>query len=189
MEEQPVALATISRSPNNWEINFTYGVSPQPAQAPENSNNGCANCEFFTLLLMSTKSCLLFTFFTQYSQFGASASSLFQRNHRERLAQFRIARTYVGTVAATQAVHYAHLDAEVHALHGCRSLHFDNRSVEALHFFGIENERTDRSVRTNVCTLVTLDTVVCVPCRDKGCHTAFFRMRPYLAAKYRPRYP
>ena len=75
MEEQPVALATISRSPNNWEINFTYGVSPQPAQAPENSNNGCANCEFFTLLLMSTKSCLLFTFFTQYSQFGASASS------------------------------------------------------------------------------------------------------------------
>ena len=42
-EEHPVALATISRSPNNWVINFTYGVSPQPEQAPENSNNGVAN--------------------------------------------------------------------------------------------------------------------------------------------------
>mgnify|MGYP002246964452 FL=1 len=57
-EEHPVALATISRSPNNWVINFTYGVSPQPEQAPENSNNGVANCEFFTLDFTSTKFCL-----------------------------------------------------------------------------------------------------------------------------------
>src|SRR5512147_2307369 len=46
MEEQPVAFATTARSPNNCETNFTYGVSPQPAQAPENSNNGRSNCEF-----------------------------------------------------------------------------------------------------------------------------------------------
>ncbi len=44
MEEHPVALAIISRSPNNCESNFRYGVSPQPAQASENSNNGCRNC-------------------------------------------------------------------------------------------------------------------------------------------------
>ncbi len=40
MEEQPVALATIMRSPNSWVTSLTYGVSPQPAHAPENSNSG-----------------------------------------------------------------------------------------------------------------------------------------------------
>ena len=39
-----MALATISRSPNNCDSSLTYGVSPQPAQAPENSNSGCRNC-------------------------------------------------------------------------------------------------------------------------------------------------
>src|SRR5271165_941095 len=48
MEEQPVAFATSNRSPNNCVSNFTYGVSPQPAQAPENSNSGSSNCESFT---------------------------------------------------------------------------------------------------------------------------------------------
>ena len=33
----------MSRSPNNWDSSFRYGVSPQPAQAPENSNSGCRN--------------------------------------------------------------------------------------------------------------------------------------------------
>src|SRR6266508_4501668 len=46
MEEQPVALAITARSPNNCETSFTYGVSPQPAHAPLNSNNGRSNCEF-----------------------------------------------------------------------------------------------------------------------------------------------
>ena len=39
-----MALATISRSPNSCDRSLTYGVSPQPAQAPENSNSGCRNC-------------------------------------------------------------------------------------------------------------------------------------------------
>ena len=43
MEEQPVALATTMRSPNSWVTSLTYGVSPQPAQAPENSNRGFLN--------------------------------------------------------------------------------------------------------------------------------------------------
>ena len=40
MDEQPVALATSMRSPNSWLASFRYGVSPQPSQAPENSNSG-----------------------------------------------------------------------------------------------------------------------------------------------------
>src|SRR5512134_431983 len=46
MDEQPVAFAMTERSPNNCETNFTYGVSPHPAQAPLNSNNGRSSCEF-----------------------------------------------------------------------------------------------------------------------------------------------
>ena len=48
IEEQPVVFATIIRSPNNWVNSFTYGVSPQPAHAPENSSNGCSNWEPLT---------------------------------------------------------------------------------------------------------------------------------------------
>src|SRR5450755_4374834 len=40
MEEQPVALAISRRSPNSCVKSLMYGVSPQPAQAPENSKGG-----------------------------------------------------------------------------------------------------------------------------------------------------
>ena len=40
-----MALAMMARSPNSWLISLTYGVSPQPAQAPENSNSGWRNCD------------------------------------------------------------------------------------------------------------------------------------------------
>src|SRR6478609_7911022 len=43
MDEHPVALATINRSPNSCESSLRYGVSPHPAQAPENSNSGSRN--------------------------------------------------------------------------------------------------------------------------------------------------
>ena len=29
-----------ARPPNSWDSSFRYGVSPQPEQAPENSNSG-----------------------------------------------------------------------------------------------------------------------------------------------------
>ena len=48
-EEQPEAFVMYIRSPNSWVTSLMYGVSPQPAQAPENSKYGFANCEFFTL--------------------------------------------------------------------------------------------------------------------------------------------
>ena len=42
-----MALATTIRSPNSCVASLMYGVSPQPAQAPENSNSGCNACEPF----------------------------------------------------------------------------------------------------------------------------------------------
>src|SRR5262245_2810364 len=48
MDEQPVALATTIRSPKSCVANLRYGVSPQPAHAPENSNSGWKNCDPFT---------------------------------------------------------------------------------------------------------------------------------------------
>ena len=37
-------MATSSRSPNSWVSSRRYGVSPQPAQAPEYSNSGVRYC-------------------------------------------------------------------------------------------------------------------------------------------------
>ena len=44
MEEQPVAFAIIALSPKSCERSLRYGVSPQPAQAPENSKSGRRSC-------------------------------------------------------------------------------------------------------------------------------------------------
>src|SRR5664279_4312301 len=49
MDEQPVALATIIRSPKSWETSLRYGVSPQPLQASENSNSGSRTWAPFTV--------------------------------------------------------------------------------------------------------------------------------------------
>ena len=75
MDEHPVALATTILSPNNCVTSFTYGVSPQPAQAPENSNNGFLNCEPITVVwliaaVVSFKE-------AAYSQFAASSAIAF----------------------------------------------------------------------------------------------------------------
>ena len=61
----------------------------------------------------------------------------------------------------------------MHALHSCGSLHLDSivGSSEALQLVLVEHERTDSSVRTDVSTLVTLDTVVLVPYRNEGLNT------------------
>ena len=37
------------RSPKSWVASFRYGVSPQPAHAPENSNSGSSTCEPLTV--------------------------------------------------------------------------------------------------------------------------------------------
>ena len=52
----------------------------------------------------------------------------------------------------------------MHALHGGGSLHLEAlKAVEASQLVVGQNERTDGSVRTDIGTLVTLDTVVLVP--------------------------
>ena len=48
MEEHPVAFATYILSPKSCVISFAYGVSPQPAHAPENSRSGFLNWLPFT---------------------------------------------------------------------------------------------------------------------------------------------
>src|SRR5208283_2612657 len=73
MDEHPVALAITIRSPNNCVANLIYGVSPHPAQAPENSNNGCnaweeRTVDIFTKLRSSSG------IFKKYSQFSFSPS-------------------------------------------------------------------------------------------------------------------
>ena len=50
-------------------------------------------------------------------------------HHSEGLTRLRMARTYVHAVAATQTVEHAHLHAEVHTLHSCRSLHLSCESA------------------------------------------------------------
>ena len=50
IDEHPVALAIIILSPNNWVASLMYAVSPQPAQAPENSISGVLNWLSLTVL-------------------------------------------------------------------------------------------------------------------------------------------
>ena len=59
----------------------------------------------------------------------------------------------------------------MHALHSGRSLHLEGVELEVLQLIISQNERTDSSVRTDVSTLVTLDTVVFVPSRNEGLNT------------------
>ena len=85
----------------------------------------------------------------------------------------RITRTDVGTVTATQTVENVYLHTECHAFE-CLTHCFQLSELSALLLFSVEYERTDRSVRTNVCTLVTLDTVFSIPFRNECSYTTFF---------------
>ena len=94
--------------------------------------------------------------------------------HGKSLATLlRVARTDVGTVAATQTVENVYLHAECHTVE-CLAHCLQLSKLCTLLLFGIEYERTDGSVRTNVSTFVTLDTVFRIPFRNESCHTAFF---------------
>ena len=50
-----MALAISARSPKSWLISFRYGVSPQPAHAPENSNSGWSSCEPLTVSIFGAR--------------------------------------------------------------------------------------------------------------------------------------
>ena len=91
----------------------------------------------------------------------------------------RITRTDVSTVTATQTVENVNLDTECHTVEYFTYC-FQLFELSTLLLFSIEYERTDRSVRTNVCTLVTLDTVFWIPFRNECGYTTFFVFRSTL---------
>ena len=98
----------------------------------------------------------------------------FQMFHSQSLATLlRITRTDVGTVTATQTVENVNLDTECHTVEYF-TYSFQHLEVCTLLLFSIQNERTDRSVRTNISTLVTLDTVFSIPFGNESSYTTFF---------------
>ena len=118
---------------------------------------------------------MLFALYVFYavSPVGSFAHLAFQVNHRQSLATLlRVARTYVNAVAATQTVEYVYLHAEGHAVEYL-SYGLQLSEVGTLLLLGVENKRTDGSVRTNVSTLVTLDTVLGIPSRNEGSYATF----------------
>ena len=118
---------------------------------------------------------VLFALYVFYavSPVGSFAHLAFQVNHRQSLATLlRVARTYVNAVAATQTVEYVYLHAEGHAVEYL-SYGLQLSEVGTLLLLGVENKRTDGSVRTNVSTLVTLDTVLGIPSRNEGSYATF----------------
>ena len=92
---------------------------------------------------------------------------LLDRLHGQSLA-ILIARTYIYTVATAETVHYVHLNAEAHVWE-LFSDSLEHLDAGFLLFFLGEDERTNRSVRTNVGTLVALYTVVSFPYRNESC--------------------
>ena len=97
----------------------------------------------------------------------------FEVFHSQSLATLlRVARTNIGTVAATQTVENVYLNTECHTVK-CFTYILQLSEVGTLLLFSIEYERTDGSVRTNVCTLVTLDTVFSVPFGNECSYTTF----------------
>jgi len=87
-----------------------------------------------------------------------------------------LGRTDIGAIAATGTVKDAHLDAEVQSAESSgRSGLPQYHSLRGIGRFRlIEQERPDGSVRTYVGTLVTLDTIVGDPFRDRNGNTTFF---------------
>jgi len=103
--------------------------------------------------------------------FGQLAFKVF---HGQCLATLlRITRTDVGTVTATQTIENVYLNTECHTIE-CFTYSFQLLELSTLLLFSIEYERTDRSVRTNVSTLVTLNTVFSIPFGNECSYTTFF---------------
>ena len=105
---------------------------------------------------------------------GSLRQLSFQVFHGQSLATLlRISRTNIGTVTATQTVEHVYLNTECHTVK-LLTYSFQCFELSTLLFFSIEHERTDRSVRTNICTLVTLDTVFSIPFGNECSYTTFF---------------
>ena len=96
-------------------------------------------------------------------------------NHFEgRTTGFRVTRANIGTVATTEAIEHTYLHTEMHTLKSGRGFYFESIGIKSCFFFVGQYERTDTSVRANICTFITLDTVFSIPSRYESSHTAFF---------------
>ena len=86
------------------------------------------------------------------------------------LASFSVlfARTNVGTVATTQAVHDSHLYAELHALELFWSVHVNGRQVAIFCLVLVKNKWANGSVWARISTLVTLNTIFGMPLWHDG---------------------
>ena len=81
--------------------------------------------------------------------------------------------TYVSTAAATGTIHWANLDTEVHTFEA--SCSNGGHTFWSICFFvSIQQEWTDSSVWTYICTLVTLDAVFWYPFWNVDCDHTFF---------------
>ena len=94
-------------------------------------------------------------------------------NHSKCLA-ILITRTNIGAVSTTNTVENANLNAEVHTSHRFWYFHIQCIVAKSINFFVIKNEWTDTSMRTNVCTLITLYTVLWGPFRVECLNTTLF---------------
>ena len=99
----------------------------------------------------------------------------FEVSHLEGLVAF-LAWTNVNTVAATETVEDVDSLNKVHTgeclADSWKSGLFGIR--RCCEFVSCKHEWTNCSVRTNVCTLVTLDTVFSIPFRNESSHTTLF---------------
>ena len=118
IEEQPVALATISWSPKSWLISFTYGVSPQPEQAPGEFKQRCGElavldvCGNVNEVLLGSN--VLYAVVPVVLHFKLG----FERLHFESLHAL-LAGTYVNAVAAAKTVEHVDSPNKAHAFE-CR---------------------------------------------------------------------
>ena len=147
-----------------------YGVSPQPAQAPENSNSGCSACEPLTESCGS-RSRSSSGMDRKKSHVRPLRVAVVQRRlHVDRLVThlgLRLRRAHVDADTAAGAVVRRHLDrhavagdvlgAEVLGLERCRGA-VERRRLEHLH--------PDRRVRADDGALAAVDADVGVPDRD-----------------------
>ena len=103
IDEQPVALAMIKRSPKSCVRSLKYGVSPHPAQAPDASNSGSRSCE---PLMVSASTC----------RRGVSGSRRNVRAERARArdgapwtpCRWRVGRDSILLLAGQTSTHTAH---------------------------------------------------------------------------------
>ena len=90
--------------------------------------------------------------------------------HREGLVTL-LTWTNISTVATTCTVENWYLNTELHSFELLWSDDVECLLIEVSLLCLIQYEWTDTSVRTNVWTLVTLDTVLCIPLWNEGSNT------------------